>query len=189
MLTAKTATLKDFINGFSCIYSNFLKNIDIGNLINLMKSFQQDFLVKNKLFTFFYLLLEKSKEIAELPQKLQFYQPIKDLIQNNRMKEIVIAPPEFGNYTKTGGLGVMTDELSKGLADLGENVLVITPWYESCAKKSPNLLEKNGIKFLYNIDIYLGNEKQVIGVHYGVVNKVELYFLHNAELFFAPYEG
>jgi glycogen synthase len=37
--------------------------------------------------------------------------------------------PEFGKWTKTGGLGVMTDELCSGLAALGEDVICITPIY------------------------------------------------------------
>ena len=55
--------------------------------------------------------------------------------------------PEYGKYTKTGGLGVMTDELSTGLADLGEDVYVVTPWYEDKSKKNPDMLVKDGIVF------------------------------------------
>lgn len=32
----------------------------------------------------------------------------------------------------------MTDELSRGLADLGEEVYVITPYYEDKKLKNPN---------------------------------------------------
>ena len=66
------------------------------------------------------------------------------------MGSICIATPEYGKYTKTGGLGVMTDELSRGLAQLGEEVYVITPWYEDKNKKNPRALSDDGIKFLKN---------------------------------------
>jgi glycogen synthase len=43
----------------------------------------------------------------------------------------VFATPEYAKWTKTGGLGVMTDELSRGLATLGEDIYVITPIYDN----------------------------------------------------------
>jgi len=39
----------------------------------------------------------------------------------------------------------MTDELSRGLADAGEDVYVVTPWYENKAKANPDALKKDGI--------------------------------------------
>lgn len=101
----------------------------------------------------------------------------------------MIATPEYSKWTKTGGLGVMTDELSNGLKDLGETVYVITPWYEAKAKEAPDALKKDGINFEYNLDVYLGNEKQTIGVHYGNIKGVHIFFLHNSTLFYSPYEG
>lgn len=43
----------------------------------------------------------------------------------------MFATPEYAKWTKTGGLGVMTDELSRGLATLGEDIYVITPIYDN----------------------------------------------------------
>lgn len=52
-------------------------------------------------------------------------------LDSNRLHTLCIATPEYGDWTKTGGLGVMTYELSVGLAALGQSVVVITPWYEN----------------------------------------------------------
>lgn len=60
---------------------------------------------------------------------------------------------EYGKYTKVGGLGVMIDELSTSLADLGEKIVIITPWYEDREKKSPDMLTRDGISYLYKQDI------------------------------------
>ena len=83
----------------------------------------------------------------------------------------------------------MTDELSTGLADLGENVIVITPWYEDKAKKNPKALTDDGINHLYNLDIYVGGEKIIIGIHYGIVGGVKIFFMHHSLYFPAAYEG
>lgn len=41
----------------------------------------------------------------------------------------------------------MTDELARGLAELGEDVVVITPWYDNKAKSNPQMLLKDGINY------------------------------------------
>ena len=37
---------------------------------------------------------------------------------------------ELGRWSTAGGLGVMVNELSEGLASLGEDVVVISPYYD-----------------------------------------------------------
>lgn len=53
----------------------------------------------------------------------------------------------------------MTDELSRGLAELGEEIYVITPWYEDKNKANPKALEKDKIFYKFNIEIFFGDEK------------------------------
>ena len=43
----------------------------------------------------------------------------KRVVQNNQMGPIVFCTPELGRWSTVGGLGVMVDELSIGLAKLG----------------------------------------------------------------------
>lgn len=100
-----------------------------------------------------------------------------------------MATPEYGKWTKTGGLGVMTDELARGLAELGQTVYTITPWYEIKNKAKPKMLEEDGIKYIKNLEIQIGPEKKIVGVHYGYVLGHHLYFLHNPELFYEPFGG
>ena len=38
---------------------------------------------------------------------------------SNKLGPIIFATPELGRWSTVGGLGVMVDELSIGLADLG----------------------------------------------------------------------
>ena len=52
------------------------------------------------------------------------------LTKCNNMGPIVFATPELGRWSTVGGLGVMVDELSIGLVDLGQDVTVVSPYYE-----------------------------------------------------------
>ena len=45
-----------------------------------------------------------------------------DLVKTNKMGPLVFACPEIGRFSTVGGLGVMVDELSQGLVNLGEEV-------------------------------------------------------------------
>lgn len=49
---------------------------------------------------------------------------------SNKLGPIIFCTPELGKWSTVGGLGVMVDELSVGLADLGQEVIVISPYYE-----------------------------------------------------------
>lgn len=49
--------------------------------------------------------------------------------------------PELGKWTTTGGLGVMVDELTCELAKMGEDVYVISPYYEKNKKNETNYLK------------------------------------------------
>lgn len=42
----------------------------------------------------------------------------------------MLITPELGKWSTVGGLGVMVDNLSKALAKQGEEVIVISPYYD-----------------------------------------------------------
>ena len=54
----------------------------------------------------------------------------KAMHDSNILGPIVFCTPELGRWSTVGGLGVMVDELAIGLADLGQDVYVISPYYE-----------------------------------------------------------
>ena len=113
---------------------------------------------------------------------------IQSIIQANVLGPIVFVTPELGRWSTIGGLGVMVDELSQGLYSIGQEAIMITPYYERNRKGETGYLAKDpaGFKFLGTIDIYL-DIKATFGVHFGVVNGVKIYFLHNQEIFPSPY--
>jgi glycogen synthase len=115
-------------------------------------------------------------------------QKASNLINFNLLGPIAFATPEIGRWSTIGGLGVMVDELSQGLVKLGQDVIVISPYYEKNRKGISNYLKDDPAEFNYigNIEVNLDHPYK-FGVHYGVVNEVKLYFLHNFEIFPSPY--
>jgi len=51
------------------------------------------------------------------------------VLWTNTVSPIVFVTPELGKWSTVGGLGVMVDELSVGLAELGADVICISPYY------------------------------------------------------------
>lgn len=82
---------------------------------------------------------------------------------------------------------VMIDELSQGLAAFNENIIVISPYYHKNKKGQTGYLQEDKITHLLNFKIFVGSEEVEIGVFYGIVNKVNLYFIHNEIIFPTPY--
>jgi starch synthase len=50
-------------------------------------------------------------------------------ISYNKLNSICFMTPELGKWSTIGGLGVMIDELSQGLASINEKIIVISPYY------------------------------------------------------------
>lgn len=83
----------------------------------------------------------------------------------------------------------MTDELTRGLVNLGEDVVVITPIYQNKLTENPKLLEKDGFKHVDNIEFFIGGTKYIVGIHEGDYKGVKVFFMHNADMFPSPFAG
>lgn len=107
---------------------------------------------------------------------------------SNKLGPIIFATPELGRWSTVGGLGVMVDELSIGLADLGQEVVVISPYYERNRKGQTGYLAQDpaGIRYVDNIHVGIGGGF-TLGVHEGMVKGVKVVFLHNGDIFPSPY--
>ena len=78
---------------------------------------------------------------------------ITGMLSGNTLGPIAFVTPEIGSWSSVGGLGVMVDELSKELARLGEEVYIITPYYEYNKKKETNYLQRDGFKYERNVKV------------------------------------
>lgn len=132
-------------------------------------------------------LCERIVEISDgkiLPPQ----QAAQSIVTNNKLGPIVFCAPELGRWSTVGGLGVMVDELSIGLAALGQDVYVISPYYERNRKGETGYLARDpaGITYKENIHVQL-NVRYTLGVHEGEVSGVKVIFLHNSDCFPSPY--
>jgi hypothetical protein len=80
--------------------------------------------------------------------------------KSNKLGDIVFATPELGRWSTVGGLGVMVDELAIGLCNLGQQVTVISPYYERNRKGQTGYLANDpaGIRFKTNIKVQIQNQ-------------------------------
>ena len=81
-------------------------------------------------------LLETAPQVADIAEKL---------INSNKLGTLVFISPELGRWSTVGGLGVMVDELTRGLASLGVDVTVISPYYERNRAGQSGYLAKDNI--------------------------------------------
>lgn len=146
--------------------------------------FRNDEDLCNKFFNYCY----KLKNLNQNDINFKFAESLNYLFKSSKLGPIVFATPELGRWSTVGGLGVMVDELSQALVQLGQEVIMITPYYEKNRKGETGYLSRDSTTFTYlgNIDVNL-DQKYTIGIHYGVEKGVKIYFLHNFDIFPSPY--
>ena len=83
-------------------------------------------------------VLKKSSSI----QIQNTFKYVQEMLSFNKLGPIAFVAPELGRWSTMGGLGVMVDELSIGLAELGEDVICVSPYYERNRKGETGYLEK-----------------------------------------------
>lgn len=104
------------------------------------------------------------------------------ILGKNKMGPLVFVTPEYGKYCKVGGIAVMANDLCKTLAQFGEEVIVIMPYYNANGKGETSYLDQFGVKYKKNIDIYLKDHHE-FGVHYVEDEGVKIYLLHNPHIY------
>ena len=142
-----------------------------------------------KLTTEFFTYCFKLSQVKNLDPRESKYNLISEkLYKNNILGPICFISPELGRWSTIGGLGVMVDELSQGLSSIGQEVIMISPYYNQNRKGISNYLLNDpfNIHYLKNISINLDSSYS-FGVHYGLGNNIKYYFLHNSKVFPRPY--
>lgn len=102
--------------------------------------------------------------------------------RTTKLGPLMFLTAELGRFSTAGGLGVMVDELTKGLSSLGLEVYVICPYYTKNRKDQTGYLGDN-IKWTRNISVDLGTHIVEAGVFEGIENGVNLIFLERGDYF------
>lgn len=128
-----------------CVEHNHL---DLERFANIIGSIQTSFLDKlnvsfDKMYKFNYKLTSNAvlgSRLMAMCEKIcdnnkgdsscPAVRAAQQIASSNQLGEICFATPELGRWSTVGGLGVMVDELSIGLVNLGQKVTVISPYYE-----------------------------------------------------------
>jgi len=149
-----------------------------------------NFVKNNKTYsTDFFRYCYKMKELKSYISNTKLADEAEKLLTSNILGPIVFVTPELGRWSTVGGLGVMVDELSQGLRTLGQEVIMISPYYDRNRKGQQNYLAQDpfNIKYIRNIEVQL-DQKYTFGIHKGEGNGgIQYYFIHNAEIFPRPY--
>jgi starch synthase len=109
------------------------------------------------------------------------------ILELNKQGTIMFTAPELGPFSKVGGLSTMVWELAKELVQLGLDVHVVSPYYNVNPKGETGYLAQYGVEHKFNIDIYCPDMVR-LGIHYGLVDGVKLWFIHHFSFFAAPYQ-
>ena len=113
---------------------------------------------------------------------------IKKILSLNKLGPICFLTPEIGRWSSIGGLGVMVDELTLGLSALGQDIIIISPYYYINRKGESNYLSKDpiNIRKIKTIAINLDTNYS-FDIYYGKENNINYYFISNEKIFPKPY--
>jgi starch synthase len=133
---------EEYIKWFTYIYE-ILKNYNLSILdyVSNLSFINQNETLANIFFEYnsklIYLRNSEISDHADL------------MIRSNLLGPIAFATPEIGRWSTVGGLGVMVDELSQGFTKLGQEVIMISPYYEKNRKGETGYLQNDPAKFSY----------------------------------------
>ncbi len=113
---------------------------------------------------------------------------------HNKQGSLVFMSAEAEPFSKSGGLANVVYELPRELANLGENVYVITAMYrygddKSVSKMREAVATYNIVYTGINVRFKIMNQEYQVGIHSGDVDGVTYFLLDSAEFFDGLYWG
>ena len=161
-------------------------NINFNDYIKKLQFIKNNEKLTTEFFKYCFIL----KNIKSYDNKdLKVIETAKNIFDSNILGPICFVTPELSRWSTVGGLGVMVDELSQGLNAIGQEIIMISPYYHQNRKGKTDYLANDpfNIHYIQNVAIDL-DARYEFGVHYGTGNNgIKYYFLHNASIFPRPY--
>ncbi len=107
---------------------------------------------------------------------------------------LIFLAAEADPFSKSGGLANVVYELPRELASLGEETVVITPFYkqgdDKVRKKMDESIRRYNIRYTgRTVRFYIQSREYEIGVHHGMVDGIHYYLLDHHEFFDGLYFG
>lgn len=107
------SNLQRFGDALASLYSGYVikAKIPVLDLLNRLHSLK-DYKTASKFFGFCDVLSQTTSSYTDI------HRASIDVLDSNRLGKIVFVAPEFGKFSKIGGLAVMVDELARTMAAL-----------------------------------------------------------------------
>ena len=177
-ILTKKLCLKDFSDWFNSVIIS-MQTDDLNEFITLLDCLQESDDLTTEFFKYIYNL-SKSKS-----KGYKYTYEAEKLYKKNKLGPICFITPEMENFTSYGQIGKTVDDLSKGLCSLGQDIIIISPYYyENFDGKTIDLESKDmNFKYIQDLSISLDGN-YTFGIHYGINNDgIKYYFIENKELF------
>ena len=166
-------TIESVLSEYGIQYLDYFNNLNfIQNIPELSTQYYKYIRLLNQL---------PSSSFDKYP-KIQLYS---DLIEDsNQFGTICFVTPEIGKWTSVGGLGIMVDELTQCLAKLGQEIIIISPYYHIDKNGKSNYLDNNENYFVHikNIEVKM-DKNYTFKIYFGKKNNIKYYFIYNKEVF------
>ena len=181
ILTEKLC-LKDFSDWFNSVILS-MQDDNLHEFVALLECMQDCEDLSTEFFKYIYNLARaKNKGYKYICEAEKLY-------KQNRMGPIVFITPELGRWTSVGKLGRTVDQLTQGLRTLGQEIIVISPYYYQNNKGKTRYLENDPFNFTYMKDISIMlDDNYSFGIYHGKGDDgVKYYFIENKKIFPRPY--
>ena len=157
-------------------------NIKYPDYFNNLSFIQNNPQLSTQYYKYISLLNSLPSKSFEKYPKIGLYS---ELIQNwNKFGSLCFITPEIGKWTSIGGLGVMVDELTQCLTKLGQDIIIIAPYYHLDKSGKSNYLENDENGFIYINDLEVKIDKNYIfKIFFGKKNNIKYYFIYNKDIF------
>ena len=172
-------TIQSILSKYNLKYFDYFKNLSF---------ISENWRNSTQYFKYISLLNSLPPKSFEKYPKIYLYS---DIIQkSSNYGPICFITPEIGKWSGITNLGRTIDEITHCLGLLGQDIYVISPYYQKNKDGKTYYLEndKCGFICLNSYEIML-DKKYSFDIYFGKLHGVKLYFIKNDEIFPYPYSA
>ena len=170
--------LKDFSDWFNSVIIS-MQTDDLNEFVTMLDCLNEGDEITTEFFKYVYNL-SKSKS-----KGYKYTFEAEKLYKQNKLDEICFITPEIGRWTSLGALGQTVDGLTQGLSALGQDIIIISPYYYKNSKGKTDYLENDeyDFKYLQDVSITLDGNYTFEIYHGKSDSGIKYYFMKNQDLF------
>ena len=175
--------LNTFCQWFTSLIDDLeMNNMNIVDYLNNLYFLKNDEDLSNQFFNYCFKFFN-NKKYCNNPNFLKYCETAECVYNFNKLNSICFITPEIGFCQNQNKIGFIIDELSQGLNELGQDIIIISPYYhcyrlESMLYNKARKISQISIQLdvNYNFDIYFRE-----------INGIKYYFIYHSYLFQRPH--